>query len=294
MEKKNWLLLFIPAVFFIGFIIFQNQPKISKNLIRKEETQIHEVKFYVEKTFLEGVEKSKKILNQDYQIRGGIIPHDLFVSFIIADFFKRLSFQNPKTIIVIGPNHYEKGNFKVLTSVYNWETPYGLVNPDMEFINKLVGKNLLQIDEEVLPDDHAVSSILPFIKYYIRDAKVVPILLKRGFTESESEILATRISELINEDTVIIASVDFSHYLLSNEAKKKDDVTLKIMEDLNYYKLFELNSDYLDSPSSIGVLLKVMEKLGSSNSQILFHANSGDLQKNNGVGTTSYFSIVYK
>lgn len=293
MGKKIWFLIFILAVIFFAFKISQKQPQTSPNLIQKEETQIHKVNFYDEKTFLEGIMQSEKIVKPGYEIKGGIVPHDLFPGFIIADFFKRLSFQNPKTIIMIGPNHYEKGNFKALTSVYGWETPYGELNPDRDFINKLLGKNLLQIDEEVLPYDHAVSGILPFVKYYIKDARVVPILLKRGFSEKESEILASQIAGMADEDTVIVAAVDFSHYLTGGQAKKKDEVTLKIMQDFDYPKLYPLNNDYMDSPPSIGILLKVMQKLGSTNSKILFHTNSGELQKNSGIETTSYFSITY-
>ncbi|MBI2593508.1 AmmeMemoRadiSam system protein B [Candidatus Daviesbacteria bacterium] len=287
MREKNLLLIFLFIIVFLGLYFAGIQNKSFK------EDFIHEVKFYDGKTFFEGVQKSEGITKQNYHIRGGIVPHHLYPGFIIADFFKRLSYQNPKTIVLIGPNHYEKGNFKALTSLYIWETPYGVVNPDTDFINNLLGKNLLKIDEEVLPEDHSVSGILPFIKYYIGEGKVVPILLKRGFTEKESDILASNIEKLLDEDTVVIAAVDFSHYLTSEEAKKKDDVTLKIMQDFDYPNLYLLNNDYLDSPSSIGVLLKVMQKLGSTNSEVLFHTNSGEMQKNNGIETTSYFSIAY-
>lgn len=296
MGKKHWLWIFTLAAIFLGLYFAKNQKIPAGDYIpdeEKAETSIHKSRFYDEKTFLEGVEQSKGSTKAGYEIKGGIIPHDLFPGFIIADFFKKLSFQNPKTIIMIGPNHYEKGNFKALSSIYSWETPYGTLNPERDFIDVLLSKNLLQIDEEVLPYDHAVSAILPFIKYYISNAKVVPVLLKRGFSENESDILASEIAGMVDEGTVIIASVDFSHYLTGEEAKKKDEITLKIMQDFDYPKLYPLNNDYMDSPPSIGVLLKVMQKLGSTNSKILFHTNSGELQKNSGIETTSYFSITY-
>lgn len=286
MGKKKWLLIFIPVIIFFGFYF-------AIPVKQEEITPIHNVKFYDGKTFLQGIESAKGITKQNYHIRGGIIPHHLFPGFIIADFYKRLSFQSPKTIVLIGPNHYEKGNSKALTSLYSWETPYGTLNPDTDIINSLIGKSLLRVDEEVLPEDHAVSGSLPFIKYYMPDVKVVPILLKGGFSEKESELLASSIAELLNEDTAVVAPVDFSHYLISASAKEKDETTLKIMKDFDYPKLYLLNNDYLDSPPSIGVLLKIMQKLGSTNSEILFHTNSGELQKNSSIETTSYFSIAY-
>lgn len=296
MGKKNWLLILLLIIVLSGsyFAGVQNESSTDlKPILGEKENFTQEVKFYDGKTFLEGIESAKGVTKQNYHIRGGIIPHHLFPGFIIADFFKRLSYQNPKTIILIGPNHYEVGSFKALTSLSNWETPYGLVAPDIGMVNKLVSKDLLHINDEVLLNDHAVSAILPFVKYYIGDGKIVPILLKRGFSESDSDILVSEIAEMADENTVYVAAVDFSHYLTSEEAKKKDDITLKIMQDFDYPNLYLLNNDYLDSPPSIGVLLKIMQKLNAQNSEILFHTNSGEMQKNSSIETTSYFSIAY-
>lgn len=281
-------------VTFSGLLIIRTNAKpaaVLPNL--DEEAQLHKVKFYDEKTFVEGIEKAKKITAQDHKIRGGIIPHHLLPGFIIADFFKRLSFQNPKTIILIGPNHYEKGNFKASISAYAWETPFGIVEPDVDIISELLGKNLVWVDEEVLPGDHSVSGSIPFIKYYLPEANVVPIILKGGFSQKDAEVLAENLKQLMNEDVVVVAVVDFSHYLTSTEAKEKDEVTLKIMHNFDYSKLYTLNNDFLDSPPSIAVLLMLMQKINATKSEILFHTNSGELQKSSGTETTSYFSLAY-
>ena len=73
-----------------------------------------------------------------YHISGGIIPHHFLASELIADFFNQLSGQHPQTIILVGPNHYERGEFKVLTSLKGWDTPYGLLEPNKEFLEYLV------------------------------------------------------------------------------------------------------------------------------------------------------------
>lgn len=78
---------------------------------------------------------------------------------------------------------------------------------------KLIGKNLVNIDEGVLPNDHALSSLMPFIKYYMPDTKVVPILLSKKFSKEKPRVLADNLSKLVKKDIVLVASVDFSHYL---------------------------------------------------------------------------------
>lgn len=254
----------------------------------------HPLIFYEEKSFFEGISKAAAIKKSPtYKIIGGITPHHLAVGFILADFYDRLSWQKPTTIILLGPNHYEKGNFKVLTSLYSWQTPFGIVEPDDSIITALVQKDLAHVDEETVPNDHAVAGSMPFIKYYIPDAKVVPILLSGSMSEKESEVLATMLKDFVKENVVVVAPVDFSHYLTNQEAKEKDKTTLEVMKNFDYRQLFLMNNDYVDSPPSIGTILMLMHNVGTTHMDILYHSNSGEIQKNDSVSTTSYFSIAF-
>ena len=292
-RKILYLLLLLVALVVIAFIT-KNFNLYNTSSNEPPDRQAHAVKFYDEKTFFEGVSRAKKdVTKSDYLVTDGIVPHHLFVSFIIADFFHRLSIQNPKTIIILGPNHYEKGHFEALTSLYGWNTAFGVVEPDESLTKTLVDKNLVNVDEEVLPNDHALSALMPFIKYYMPNTKVVPILLSQKLSKEQSEVLADNLSKLVTKDIVIVASVDFSHYLTSRQAKEKDEITSEVMREFDYRKLYTLNSDYLDSPASIGTLLMVMQRLNTTNMDLLYHTNSGELQNNNQVETTSYFSILF-
>lgn len=262
----------------------------SENL---KQNPVHQVKFFDEQAFNEGVNKAKNNKPFTNHITGGIIPHHLLVSFVIADFFSKLSAQKPATIILLGPNHYEKGNFKALTSLYDWDTSFGLVHPDNSTINSLINSNLVKVDEETLPNDQALSTIMPFIKYYLPDTKVVPILISGALTKDESEVLANKLSSFVTKDVIVVSSVDFSHYLTSSQAKEKDKITLQVIKEFNYRQLYLLNSEYLDSPPSIGVLLMIMRKLGTAQMDLLYNSNSGEIQQDNFIQITSYFEVAY-
>ena len=97
----------------------------------------------------------------------------------------------------------------------------------------------------------------------------------------------------MNKETVLVAPVDFSHYLRNKEAQEKDNITLEVLKNYDYRQLFALNNNYIDSPPSIAVLLMVMQKLGTTQMDVLYHTNSGELQKDDYIETTSYFSITY-
>lgn len=300
MNKKLPLFLPVILLFLLWFIVSSDNSTTKTTLnplgvsSSTSTRSTHPNLFFDEQTFNDGVTQTIKANSiSTYHIAGGIIPHHLFPGFILTDFFSRLSVQKPKTIILIGPNHYEKGSFRVLTSLYSWDTPFGKVEPEDSIINELTFKNIVRVDEEVLPNDHAVAGIMPFIKYYLPNIKVVPILISGYTTQKEVEILASNLKDFMSEATVLVAPVDFSHYLTNDQAKEKDKVTLEVIENYDYRQLFTLNNDYLDSPPSIAALLMVMQKLGTTKMDLLHHTNSGELQKDNYIETTSYFSIIY-
>ena len=260
----------------------------------QKNPHIHNVNFYDKKSFIDGtVYAQSHYTKKDYSIKGGIVPHHLLPGFIIADFFHHLSVQNPKTVIVIGPNHYELGNFKILTSLYAWKTPFGIVQPNIPLTQELINQNVLKVDENVLPRDHSVSAMMPFMKYYLPKAHVVPILVSGKLTQDESRIFSQQLHSILDENTVVIATVDFSHYLSKAEATEKDLMTKKVLRSFDYNRLYALNNDYLDSPPSIGILLMLMQKEHATHSDILFNTNSGEIEHENFSPTTSYFSILY-
>ncbi|OGY20981.1 MAG: AmmeMemoRadiSam system protein B [Candidatus Woykebacteria bacterium GWB1_45_5] len=222
-----------------------------------------------------------------------MIPHHLLPSFMIADFFNRLSAQEPNTIILLGPNHDELGDFEVLTSLYGWQTPFGTVEPNDAIINSLINNNLAKVDEDVLAKETSVSAIVPFIKFYLPKAKVVPLILSARMTQDETRTLANDLKNRLSNKTVIVAAVDFSHYLTSPLAKEKDELTWQVMKNFDYRQLFTLNNDYLDNPPSIATLLMAMQKRGTTNFDLLYHTNSGELLKDSSISTTSYFSIDF-
>lgn len=301
-RKKLFLLLFLLSLVGIFLLIDNKNNAPLKNELKNSldiptsQTNLstHPLVFFDKDTFYAGIEQSQKEnMTFAHRISGGIIPHHLFPGFIITDFFNRLSKQNPTTIILIGPNHYERGDYKVLSSLYGWETPFGVVAPNEQVIQELVKNKLVKIDEANLPKDHAVAGIMPFIKHYLPNAKVVPLLLSGFMTKEDAKVLSNSLKGYMDRDTIIIAAVDFSHYLINQQAQEKDKTTLELMKSFNYDQLLSLNNDYLDSPPSIATLLMTMQSLDTTKMELLYHTNSGEMQKNNSIETTSYFSIAF-
>jgi AmmeMemoRadiSam system protein B len=226
-------------------------------------------------------------------IRGGVIPHHLVAHKLIARVFHTLQEQKPDTIILLGPNHSNKGA-PITTSLLGWQTPFGVVDVDEKQIKRLRQVSpSIQVNDDILGKEHAIGNIMPFIKYYLPETKVVPLVFTNSFTREEAHVLGEKIAAAMGDKTVILASVDFSHNLKSDEATLRDQETLQALKEWNLGRIFTMNDEYLDSPASIGVLFTAMNKLGSNEFAVLNHTNSGVILGNKNIATTSYITLLF-
>lgn len=228
----------------------------------------------------------------DGRIYGAVVPHHLLAHSMIAQVFARLQQEKPSRLILLGPNHKNLGA-RILTSSLGWETPFGTVETDEGGINQLLGSDLVKKDDKAFSTEHSMGNLMPFIKHYLPDAKIVPIIFHHDVSKKEAALIAEQLSPLIDEDTVIIASVDFSHYLPRREAEEKDEETLKAMETKNLSTLFSMGNDHLDSPASLGTLFLAMGAQDIEDFTLLDHTNSGMLLGNDLIETTSYMTMIF-
>ncbi|OGY92081.1 MAG: AmmeMemoRadiSam system protein B [Candidatus Komeilibacteria bacterium RIFCSPLOWO2_02_FULL_48_11] len=223
-----------------------------------------------------------------------MIPHHLLASDLIADFYAHLP-PTTKKIFLLGPNHYEAGEFYALTSLYNWSTPLGTVKADTDIIRTLIAAGVVRVDEKNVVNEHSLGGHLPFIRHYLPRAKIIPIMLKKEGNEDNIKMLVEQIKPYLSQAGVaLVAAVDFSHNLPSSEAAKNDGETLAAMKNFNYQKLFKFGNEHLDSPSSIVALLLAMRSLGIDDLEVINNTNSARLLEFDNLETTSYFDIRFR
>lgn len=230
------------------------------------------------------------------RIISGVLPHHLVAGRLIVQFMKNLAAQNPAVIILAGPNHYNLGG-KIITGLYDWQTPDGLVKTEQEIAGVLLDKGLAVRDEEVLSREHAVGGLMPFIRHFMPQTRVVPLVFHYDVSLTEIDALLETLRPYLDKTTgaaVVVASVDFSHYLTRQEAEFKDEITLKAMREFDYTALYQMGNDHLDSPASLALAFRTAEKRGVRDFEILDNTNSGVIFKNDIIETTSYFTLVFR
>ena len=259
-----------------------------------ESLGLNRLIYFEEQPFWQGVALAAKNSSDLPQgSKGGIIPHHLLPGFILSDFFRRWQQQPPQTIILIGPNHKEKGEHKVLTSLRSWQTPFGTVLPNTKILGQIMQTKQVFADEGVVEEEHSVAGIMPYIKYYLPNSNVVPLVLKSSFSLAEITQLAKLVEPAVKGGVIVIAPVDFSHYLTAGQAAKNNSVTLQAMKAFDLNKIMKFSNDYVDSPPSIALFLKIMQDLKAGSSKLLFNTNSGYIDNNPFEKTTSYFSMIF-
>ncbi|MFZ5365037.1 MAG: AmmeMemoRadiSam system protein B [Patescibacteria group bacterium] len=227
-----------------------------------------------------------QVSNPPGRIYAGIVPHHLIVKDKIAAFFIGLEKFDYDTVILIGPNHYNAGNARRIASGAAWSTPYGVLEPDLELIEKITGVTRVAIDESPFDDEHSISGIVPFIKKSLPDAKVVPIIVKDTVSASEAESLAEVIFNFVDpEKTLILVSIDFSHDKTAEPADIDDEISNEAILNADFEKIYSLE---LDSRPSVYFMVSYLRLLGKSEAERIFHTNSGKMLGKPSEPTTSH------
>ncbi|MGE4282794.1 MAG: AmmeMemoRadiSam system protein B [Clostridia bacterium] len=251
-------------------------------------------KYYDEKDFLQSVSAAQSADISSQKIKGGIVPHHLLAKDMIASFFKTVSAEQPEVVVVIAPNHKGTGIKNVHTGSWNWQTPFGILESDQDTISSLIDSKTADMDFNLLEKDHSIAGLVPYIKYYMPNSKIVPVLLHGTYGLKDSQQLGKNLQKkLQNKKSLILASVDFSHYLPLEKADEMDEISIKAIEDRAVNLIQHLNNDHMDSPSSINTLLSAMNAAGVDGMKVIDHSNSDRITGARSNDTTSYFTIIF-
>ncbi|MCT4543409.1 MAG: AmmeMemoRadiSam system protein B [Vallitalea sp.] len=252
--------------------------------------------FIRKKTFYNSIGKSSKFDSSN--IIAGIIPHHDVACKYIASFYKTVAEQkDPDIVIIIGPNHpgtgprFQVGNF-------DFNTRSGVINSNSNIIYNLAKNPIMYLSEkDVFEKEHSVGLHMNYIRYYFPSAEVVPIII--GETRNLDGILEVAqdvVKEIKDKDILLIASIDFSHYLTLEQANEKDKLTREIINNSDVRQMIGLGNDHIDSPSSYGLLMEILNQMGITyKCKINGNDNSANIIGDTDIKeTTSYFFVSYE
>lgn len=222
-------------------------------------------------------------------VYGGILSHHLYVAHEIASFFAGIQNQKPSVVVLIGPNHYGLGVHDILASRYAYETPWGKLGPNERIVSRLIEEGLVENDEKPFEIEHSISADVAFIKYFFPDTTLVPVIVKRGTPQEKLDRLARALDDILPNDALVLASVDFSHHNNRIAADFHDVKSISAIEHFNYESIKRLE---VDSPASLSILLRYLEERGAGR-MTSWHTNSAVVGGNPGSEDVTSYLFAY-
>jgi len=137
-----------------------------------------------------------------------------------------------KKIIIIGPDHFSINQKQISFTDSSWSLSDSQIFFDYSFDSSGLSAN-----NQLLKNDHTIYNLLPDLKKFFPRATLVPILIGQKLSPSDLEPLYQKINSYCHFDCLLIASVDFSHYLPASLAEVHDAYTLDALNSENLDKI---------------------------------------------------------
>ncbi|NJD22872.1 MAG: AmmeMemoRadiSam system protein B [Melioribacter sp.] len=204
--------------------------------------------------------------------------------------------KNYKTIIVISPSHRE---YFAGISIYNgdaYKTPLGEVP-----INKKMRYELI-LDSKIIFNgisghraEHAVEVQIPFMQMTMNDFSIVPIVMGDQNRMCINE-LSQRLASVMNDETLIVASSDLSHFYSKEQADKRDSIVEKRIAEFDYENLqndLEVGKCEACGGGTIVTMMKTAALFNKKKSKVLSRTDSGDVTGDNSEVVGYLSAVVY-
>lgn len=147
-------------------------------------------------------------------VRALVVPHAgySYSGPTAAAAFALVRDQTYRRVLVLAPSH--RGDFHGLSiaDLDAYATPLRQVPLDLESVNRLRRSSLVGADPWAHQEEHAIEIELPFLQRALTPRwTLVPILVGR-LEPSDYPALADLLRPLVDGDTLVVVSSDFTHY----------------------------------------------------------------------------------
>jgi poly-gamma-glutamate synthesis protein (capsule biosynthesis protein) len=172
-----------------------------------------------------------------------VLPHNPALSEKTRRLLQNRLPKNIKNIIILGPNHQDRGELIIS-------------NKD---------------ENELFKQEYSIGVVEEELKKFYPEARFSGFIFRRGSQLATLFKLAEEIKAQAEPPILVLASVDFSHYLSSAESEKKDKETIALIKNRAYGEILELNDGYLDCPSCLVVWLRLAELDDKDQLEVMDH-----------------------
>lgn len=299
MKKRILLLGFIPVVFTIlilglSFLLaFKNLSGVSVHVDKAAPYANPYSDIY---PFMQGIYAA----NQDHTVvpasntRMIVVPHHLVASKNIALGVSALASTEFKRIILLSPDHFGVCPTLFCTTPNSFETFFGNIQSSPDVLRLFASSTEMTMNVELFGREHGINAVLPFIAHDYPNVEVVPIVLSQRLPwKGQRDRLLKILQQVVDDQTILVISSDFSHYLPLDESNQKDELTQRSLETQDLDEIMSLeNPQQSDCPGCLWLASSIALNMKCYKPDILLHTNSATiLGEVSAAQTTSHYAL---
>jgi len=259
----------------------------NKNLTGQATTEFVTCPHFDEQLFGENKAKAQAYENLNSTLIGFTSPHYAPVMYLTASALQTAAQTGSyDTVVIAAPNHTGEG-LPVIVGDVGLDTAFGRMSVDWELTKAILqslGSAKCGANRERMLDDHSATTLVPYVKYYLPNVKIVTLLLSRGAQTADLEKITDCLWQAADTKKILlISSIDFSHYQDYNQTLKNDEETIKAITDEKWDYLKTWHGEHLDSPESF-LALAFWTKKNAGHIDLQQHEVERDLPPNSHTG----------
>jgi AmmeMemoRadiSam system protein B/AmmeMemoRadiSam system protein A len=194
--------------------------------------------------------------------------------------YRQIQGSDIRKVILVGASHHS--GFKG-ASVYtkgSFRTPLGEVKINEKIAESLLDENAdVKFYPEAFEKEHSLEVQLPFLQTVLKDFTIVPILVGSPARQTFDHLIS-KLTEILDDKTLLIASTDLSHYHNYSTAKDMDSKVIAAIERLSASDTLDLlrtGKSELCGGFPVIIVMEAARRSGANLSVVFRYANSGDV-----------------
>nr|WP_275981988.1 AmmeMemoRadiSam system protein B [Frigidibacter sp. ROC022] len=228
-------------------------------------------------------------------VTGLVVPHHLNAPDLIASGLRLGSGQRPRRIVLLFPDHFAESPRPFATTTHGFRTVLGAVPTDAGAARTLLADPDLVADSCLFGSDHGARALLPFLARLYPGVPVLPLAIGNGSNRADWDAMARALTPLIDAETLLIQSTDFSHYLPWHEARQRDQEVLNLLAAGDLDGIARLvQPDHVDSVGALYLTMALERRLFGAGPQVVANRNQQQGVDQFLSETTSYMVILYQ
>jgi AmmeMemoRadiSam system protein B len=187
----------------------------------------------------------------------------------------------PQTVVIIGPNHTGKGQSLSVMKNGAWEIP-GYIIP----VNQILAEKLIQHSRYLVDDylahqfEHSIEVLVPILHFFNSKISIVPIVMGNYSTNYWEDLQDALYQASLSEDEnfLVIASTDMSHFVSRQEAIEKDELVFQKIRTLDASGLMETvkkEKVSICGSGPVAVAISYSKRKGAKQATLIDYTDSG-------------------